>query len=52
MSKHEKTKALLQSSEERRRKHVAAVLKKPAVKKALNRDQRAKRDGEKSRHVA
>jgi hypothetical protein len=52
MSQQDKTKALLESSEGRRRKHVAAALKKPAIKKALYRGRRAKPDGEKSRHIA
>ena len=52
MSQKDKTKALLASSEERRRKHVAAALKKPGIKKALYRDRRVKSGDEKSRHIA
>ena len=44
MSQQDKTKLLLESSEERRRKHVGKALKKPEMKKALYRDQRVKRD--------
>ncbi len=52
MSQQDKTKLSLESSEGRRRKHVAKALKKPEIKKALYRDQRVKPDDEKSRHVA
>jgi len=38
----EKTKLMLESSSERKRKFVARSLKEPAVKAALLRDQRTK----------
>lgn len=52
MSKQDRTKLLLENSEERRRKHVKKALQNPDVKRALRRNQREKADGDKSRRFA
>ncbi len=43
MGRKEKTKRMLESSEDRRKQYVDALLKDPAVKGAVQRDQNPER---------